>query len=166
MFDFNQSSISPAVKSQLDAQFAFFSDLSKTMFEGAQKINALNVQVANTVFEESLSRTRALLSSSNANEALSIASEQAQPVAEKIRAYQQHVQNILAETQASAAQMFESHAPKTTRATEALLKEIAQKTAEQTSKATQRQQEAIDKLTAPIKQNIERATADVIKATH
>lgn len=157
MFSFNQSSISPAVKSQLEAQFAFFSDLSKTMFEGAQKINELNVQVANTIFEESLSSTRQLLSTTDRNEALSIMAGQAQPAAEKVRAYQQHVRNILAETQASAAQTLESHVPKTTRATEAVVKELSQMAVEETAKVTQRQQEAMEKLTTPIKQNMERA---------
>jgi len=165
MFSFNQPSISPAVKSQLDAQFEFFSDLSKKMFEGVQKVNELNVQVATTVFEESLASTRQLLTSTGRNEALSIIAGQAQPNAEKIRAYQQHVRNILAETQAGAAQTLESHMPKTVRAAEAVVKEVAQKASEETAKVTQRQQEAMAKLTTPIKQNIERAPqANGIKA--
>ena len=157
MFYFNQPSVSPAVKSQIDAQFAFFSDLSKKMFEGVQKMNELNVQVATTVMEESLASTKQLLSSTGRNEALSIVAGQAQPTAEKIRAYQQHVQNILAETQASAAHTLESHVPKTVRATEAVVNEVAQKASEETAKATQRQQEAMEKLTTPIKSNNDRA---------
>src|SRR6476661_97463 len=157
MFYFNQPSISPAVKSQIDAQFAFFSDLSKKMFEGVQKMNELNVQVATTVFEESLASTKQLLSSTDRNEAVSIVAGQAQPITEKIRAYQQHVNNILAETQASAAQTLESHIPKTVRATEAVVNEVAQKASEETAKVTQRQQEAMAKLTTPIKPNNERA---------
>jgi len=165
MYSFNQPSISPAVKSQLDAQFAFFSDLSKKMFEGVQKINELNVQVANTVLEESLSSTRQLLLSAGSNEAISIVAGQTQPAAEKIRAYRQHVSNILVETQASVAQTFESHMPKTARAAEAVVKEVAQKASEETAKVTQRQQEAMAKLTTPIKQNIERPSqANGIKA--
>lgn len=158
MFYFNQPSISPAVKSQVDAQFAFFSDLSKKMFESVQKLNELNVQVATTVFQESLTSAKQLLSSTDRNEALSIVAGQAQPTAEKIRAYQQHVHNILAETQANAAQTLESHIPKTVRATEAVVNEVAQKASEETEKATQRQKEAMEKLTTPIKSNIERAS--------
>jgi phasin family protein len=156
MFNFTQSSVSPAVMSQLDAQFAFFSDLSKKMFECVQRMNELNVQVATTIVEESLASTRQLLSSADRNEALSIMAGQAQPTAEKVRAYQQHVRNILAETQAGAAQTLESHIPKTVRATEAVVKEVAQKASEETAKATQRQQEAMSKLTTPIRQNMER----------
>ena len=159
MFYFNEPSISPAAKSQLDTQFACFSDLSKKMFEGVQKLNELNVQVATTVFEESLNSTKQLLSSNSSNEALSIAAGQAQPAAEKIRAYQQHVQSIIAETQAGAAQTLESYVPKTVRATEAVVNEMAQKASEETAKVTQRQQEAMAKLTTPMKPNTERANA-------
>lgn len=158
MFYFNQPSVSPAAKSQLDAQFAFFSDLSKRMLEGFQKLNQLNVQVATTVFEESLASTRQLLSSTDRNEAFSIVASQAQPTAEKIRAYQQHVSNIFAETQASAAHTLESHMPKTVRATEAVVDEVARKAAEETAKATQRQQEAMEKLTTSIKTNVDRSS--------
>jgi|SwirhirootsSR2_FD_contig_41_7270974_length_561_multi_1_in_0_out_0_1 phasin family protein len=158
MFYFNQPSVSPAVKSQLDTQFAFYSDLSKKMFEGVQKLNELNVQVATAVFEESLTSTKQLLSSTDRNEALSIAAGQAQPAAEKIRAYQHHVQSIFAETQASAAQTLESHMAKTVRATEAVVNEVAQKASEETAKVTQRQQEAMAKLTTPIKPNSERVS--------
>jgi phasin family protein len=157
MFYFNQPSISPAVKSQIDAQFDFFSDLSRKMFDGVRKMNELNVQVATTVFEESLASTRQLLSSADRNEALSIVAGQAQPNAEKIRAYQQHVNNILAETQASAAQTLESHIPKTVRATEAVVNEVAQRASEETAKTTQRQQDAMSKLTTPIKSGNERS---------
>jgi phasin family protein len=156
MFYFNQPSISPAAKSQIDAQFAFFSDLSKKMFEGVRKMNELNVQVATTVFEESLASTKQVLSSTDHNEAISIVAGQAQPAAEKIRAYQQHVHNIFAETQAGAAHTLESHIPKTVRATEAVVNEVAQKASEETAKATQRQQETMSKLTTPIKPNSER----------
>ena len=157
MFYFDQPQVSPAMKSQFDAQFSFFSDFSKKMFEGVQKLNELNVQVATTIFDESLSSTKQLLTSTDSNEAISIAASQVQPAAEKVRAYQQHLQNIFAETQASAAHTLESHVPKAVRATEAVVTEVAQKASEETAKATQRQKQAFEKLTTPIPSNAERA---------
>jgi phasin family protein len=156
MFNFTEQSLTPAIKSQLDAQFSFFSDMSKKMFESAQKINELNVQVAETVFEESLTSAKQLFAATNQNEALSIIAGQSQPAAEKIRAYQQHVQNILAETGVGMAKTLESHAPEATRAAEATVREVTQRASEETMKATQRQKEAVEKLTTPIKQNPER----------
>jgi phasin family protein len=156
MFSFTQQSLSPAIKSQLDAQFSLFSAMSKKMFESAQKINELNVQVAETVIEESLTSAKQLFTATNQNEALSIMAGQSQPAAEKIRAYQQHVQNILAEAGVGMAKTLESHAPEATRAAEATVKEVAQMASEETMKATQRQKEAVEKLTTPIKQSAER----------
>jgi phasin family protein len=156
MFSFTQQSLSPAIKSQLDAQFSLFSAMSKKMFESAQKINELNVQVAETVIEESLTSAKQLFTATNQNEALSIMAGQSQPAAEKIRAYQQHVQNILAEAGVGMAKTLESHAPEATRAAEETVKEVAQMASEETMKATQRQKEAVEKLTTPIKQSAER----------
>lgn len=166
MHSFSQPSASPAVKSQLKAQFSFLSDISKKIFDGAQKISELNVQVAKTVFEESLTSAQQLVASTNQNEALSIVAGQFQPAAEKIRAYRRHVQGILAETQAGMAKTLESHVPEAARAAEAVVKEVAQKASEETAKATQRQKEAAEMLTALIKQNNDRAAqGNVVKST-
>jgi phasin family protein len=151
MHDYTQSSITPAIKSQLEAQFSFFSDVSNKMFGALQKLNELNVQVAQTVMEESLSNAQQLISSNNHHDAISVIAGQAQPAAEKLRAYQHHVQNILAETQVNIAKTAETHLPETTRAAEAVVKEVAQKGAEETERATQRQKTAMEKLTNPIK---------------
>lgn len=167
MFSFSSKSLSPAVKSQFDAQFSFWSDISRKMFDSAQKMNELNLQVAATVYEESLTSTRQLFTAENQNEALSIVAGRTQPAAEKIRAYQQHVQNILAETQVSMNKTFESHMPEATRAAEAVVREIAQKASEETVKATQRQKEIADKLTASIKQASDRSVQGAMpKAAH
>ena len=156
MFYFNNPSVSPAIRTQLDTQFTFFSDMSKKMFEGVQKLNELNVQVATTVLEESLTSTKQLFTSDDRNEAISVIAGLAQPGAEKIRAYQQHVQSIIADTQANAVQTLEAHVPKAVRATEAVVNEVAQKASEETAKATQRQKQAMEKLTTPIHTNTER----------
>lgn len=167
MFNFTQQSISPAVKAQMDAQFSFFTDMSKKMFESVQKVNELNIQVAATVMDESLVNVRQLLSASDQNEALSIVAGQSQPAAEKVRAYQQHLQNIFAETRVDLAKTMETHVPESTRTAEAVVRELAQRASEETSKASQRQKESFEKLTAPFKQNIDRGVqGSNAKATH
>lgn len=150
MQDYTRVPISPAFKSHVAAQFSFFGDVSKNMFGAIQRLNELNVQVAQTVMEESLSNAQQLFSSSNHHDAISVVAGQAQPAAEKLRAYQQHVQNIVAETQVNLAKTAESHLPETTRAAEAVVKEAAEKASEETEKATQRQKAAMEKLTNPI----------------
>src|SRR6478672_11158780 len=103
MNNFFQSSSSPAIKAQLEAQFAFYADVSKKMFDGIQKLNELNIQVGQTLMEETLSNTRQVMQADNRIDALSIAAGQAQPAAEKVRAYNHHVQAIFAEAQVGIA---------------------------------------------------------------
>ena len=150
------TSTSPALTSQLHAQIAFFSDVSQKMVEGMQKITELNLQVAKTLLEESATRSRQLLSAQSPNEGFSIVAQQSMPMLEKVRAYQQHVQKICADTQADVTKSVQSYMPESARATEAVVREVAQKASEVTTTATQRQQEAIQNITAATKQNADR----------
>ncbi len=43
MLTFSKQEVPPALKSHMEAQFAFMSDLSKKMFDGLQKIGQLNI---------------------------------------------------------------------------------------------------------------------------
>jgi len=151
MHDFALSAVSPAIRSGIEAQLSLYGDISRNVFNAFQRLNELNVQVAQTVVEESLASTQELLSSRNHLDAISVVTGQVQPAAEKMRAYQQHLENIVAETQVNLAKTAESHLPEATRAAEELVKEATQKASEETEKATQRQQEVMEKLTNPIK---------------
>lgn len=166
MNNFFKSS-SPAIKAQLDAQFAFYADVSKKMFNGIQKLNELNIQVGQTLMEETLSSTRQVMQAEDRTDALSIVAGQAQPAAEKIRAYNQHVQAIFADAQVDIAKTAETHVPNATRTAEAVVKEVAQKASDQTAKVTERQKEALEKLTTPIRGDGERnQSANGAKSTH
>jgi phasin family protein len=149
MFEFSQTN-SPAAKAHLEAQFAMFSDLSKQIFGAAQRLNELNIQVAQTLMEESLSGAQQILSAKDPTEALSVIAGQAQPHAEKVRAYQQHLADISAGTQVELAKTVENHVPQTSRTAQELAREVAQKASEETQKVTQRQQAAMEKMKTPI----------------
>jgi phasin family protein len=149
MLSFSQP-ITPAVKAHIEAQYSLFSDMSQKMFETAQKINELNIQVAKTVMEESLTNAQQVMVAKDPYEAISIAASQAQPAAEKVRAYQQHLTNIAARTQVDLAKTAESHVPNTSRTAAAVADEVARKATEETEKATLRQKAAMEKLTNPL----------------
>jgi phasin family protein len=134
----------------MKAQFSLFADMSKKLFDTAQKINELNFQVAQTVIEEAITGTRQLLEANDPYEALSISASQAQPAAEKVRAYQQHLANIAAGTQVDLVKTAESHMPETTRTATDVVNEVAKKASEETEKVTQRQKAAMEKLSNPI----------------
>lgn len=150
MLPFSKQEVPPAIKSHLEAQFSFMADLSKKMFEGVQRIAQLNVQVAQTVMEEAINSTHQITESNTLTEYLSIAASQVQPVAEKLRAYQQHLNTIAAGVQVELSRAAEQHVPQTSRTAAAVAEELVRLSAEETEKVTQRQKAAFDKLSKPI----------------
>lgn len=142
--------VTPAVKAHMEAQFSLLTDMSQRLFDTAQKINELNIQVAQTVMEETINGAQQMMVARDPYEAISIASSQAQPAAEKVRAYQQHLSSIAAGTQVELAKTAESHLSETTRTATAVADEVARRASEETQKTTERQRAAMEKLTRPI----------------
>ena len=142
MFSFMQS-MTPAVRAHMDAQLSMFSDMSQQLFGTMQKVSSLNIQIAQTMMEDSLKGAQQVLSAQNPQEVLSIAASQAQPTAERLRAYQQQISNIAASTQADLARSAETHVPQTSRTAAALAEEVARRASEETAKVTQRQRDAM-----------------------
>jgi phasin family protein len=150
MLAFSRQEVPPALKSHLEAQFSFLADLSRKMFDGVQRIGQLNVQVAQTVMEEAINSAHQMIESNTPTEYISVAASQVQPVAEKLRAYQQHLSNIAAGVQVELSKTAEEHVPETTRTAAAVAEEVVRRGAEETDKVTQRQKAAFEKLTKPI----------------
>jgi hypothetical protein len=150
MFNFQNTPISQAMKAQLDSQISFFAQFSDKMFESMQKINELNTQLAVIMVDESLTRAQQMFASSDQP-----GKELNGPV-EKIRNYQQRMQNVFVETQASIAKVVETHVPETVRACEAVVREMTQKASEDAAKVTQRQKEALHEMAAPVAAAAER----------
>lgn len=150
MFTFSQP-MTPAVKDHLRAQFSTFTDMSQRLFDTAQKINELNIQVARNAVEDSITTTQQVLSAQNPMEAISIAAGQVQPATERLRAYQQQLTNLAAGAQVDLARTAESRVPETTRTATAVADEVARTASEETQKATERQRAAMEKTSNPIK---------------
>ena len=149
MFNFTQKD-SPAVRAHVKSQLSMFSDLTKQFFNAAQKVNELNLQVTQTLMDEALTNTQQVLSAKDPTEVLSVIAGQAQPSAEKVRAYQQHIIDIAANTQVDIISAAESHIPEASRTAQDVAKEVARRAAEETEQVTQRQKSAMEKLTSPI----------------
>lgn len=164
MLSFSQP-MTPAVKAHLEAQCSLVSELSQKMFETVQKFNELNMQVARTVVQDSLSSAQQVMVAKDPYEALSIASVQAQPAAEKIRAYQQHLTDIAARSQADMAKTAESHLSTTSRTAAAMADEFARTAAEETEKVTQRQKAVMEKLVNPIERPAPDSRSSIVRAS-
>jgi phasin family protein len=158
MFTFSESPISQAFKAQIDAQLSFFSLFSDKMLDGMQRMTKLNTQVAKTMVDESLAKAQQAVSANDQNGASPLSSEHTLSSAEKIRGYLQHMQNIVADTQAAISTIVEHHMPPDIgRVAEAIENELINKASEDPVKATQNQKEVFGKNAIPITQATERS---------
>jgi phasin family protein len=148
MYPFAQS-VTPAVRTHMDAQMSFVNDISKSFFRSFQQVCDLNIQLAQTMLEETTLAGQQVMSHSRPTEALSAASMRAQPAAEKLRAYQQHVSRVAADTQVELARVTEQHVQETTRTAKALADEVQRAASEETERGMRTQQETMRKFSDP-----------------
>ena len=148
MYPFPQS-VTPAVRTHLDAQTAFLNDLSKSMFRSFQQICDLNIQLAQTLMEETTLASQQVLGAERQTEVLGAAASRAQPTSEKLRAYQQHISRLAADSQAELARVAEQHVQNTSRTARALVDEVARTTTEETERTMREQREAMRSMADP-----------------
>ena len=148
MFPFSQS-VSPAVRTHLDAQMAFMNDMSKSLFRSFQQVCDLNIQLTQTMLEESTLASNSMLTADRQTDMISAAASRAQPTTEKLRAYQQHISRVAADAQVELARVTEQHVQETTRTARALADEVARVASEETDRSMRTQQETMRKFTDP-----------------
>lgn len=148
MYPFSQS-VTPAARTHLEAQLSFFNDMSKSLFRTVQQYSDLNIQLAQTMLEESTMSGQKFITANRPTEAIAAAAAHAQPTAEKLRAYQQHLSRIAADTQVDLSKVAEEHVQETSRTARALADEVARVTSEETEKTLRNQQDAVSKFTDP-----------------
>ena len=140
MFPFSHS-VTPAIRSHLDAHMSFFNDMSKSVSRSFQNLCELNIQLGQTLFEEGNIASQQLLTTENATDVINAAASRAQPAADKFRAYQQHVSRIVADAQIDLARVTEQHAPVTSRTARDLADQVAKEATAETEKGIVTQQE-------------------------
>lgn len=149
MLFFSQQ-VAPSTKAHVESQLNFASEMSKQLFNAVQRVNELNIQLAQAALQDTLSSTREVASADDPYDALSVAASQVQPAAERLRAYQQHLTDIAASTQVELAKTAETHVPETSRTATAVAEEVKRRAAEETQKATERQRAILDKMASPL----------------
>lgn len=150
MFPFSQS-VTPAVRSHLDAQAAFMNDMSKSLFHSFQQLCDLNIQLTQTMLEESTLASNSLLTADRQTDLISAAASRAQPATEKLRAYQQHISRVAADAQVELARVTEQHVQETSRTARALADEVARVATEESDRSMRSQQENMRKFTDPFR---------------
>jgi phasin family protein len=148
MYPFPQT-IAPAVRTHIDAQTAFLNDMSKSLFSSFQQMCDLNIQLVQTMLEETTLASKQVLSTDRQSELLSAATSRTHPATEKLRAYQQHIARLAADSQVDLARVTERHVQNTTRTARALADEVARDASEQTERGLRAQQETARQFTDP-----------------
>lgn len=82
--------------------------LSNTALASAERIAALNLNTARSVFEDSVSSTKALLDAKNPQEAIAQQASQVQPNVEKTVAYTRSVYEITAQAKDEMTKLIEA----------------------------------------------------------
>lgn len=148
MYPFSQS-VTPAVRTHLDAQTAFMNDMSKSLFQSFQQMCNLNIQLVQTMLEETALAGQQILTADRQTEILSAAAARAQPATEKLRAYQQHVSKVAAEAQVELARVTEQHVQNTTRTARQLADEVARTATEETQRGVRQGQDELQRFSDP-----------------
>jgi phasin family protein len=151
MFLFSQS-VTPAVRSHLDAQVAFLNDVSKTWTRSLQNIIDANIQLSQTLLEEGSIAGQQLLTTNHPTEVISAAAQRAQPAAEKIRAYQQHLSRVVADSQVDLSRVAEQHVQETSRTARTLADEVARVATEETQNSLRTQQDTMKNFRDPFQE--------------
>jgi phasin family protein len=148
MYPFPQS-VTPAVRTHLNAQTAFINDLSKTMFRAFQQMCDLNIQLVQTMLEETTTASHQMLTADRQTEMMSAAASRAQPITDKLRAYQQHISRLAADAQVDMARVAEQHVQNTSRTARSLADEVARTASEEAERGLRAQQETVRRFADP-----------------
>jgi phasin family protein len=148
MYPFAQS-VTPAIRSHLDAQVAFLNDVSKSWTQSLRNVLELNLQLGQTLLEEGTIAGQKLLTADRPTDALSAAAGRAQPAADKFRAYQQHLSRVVADSQVELARVAEQHVQETSRTARGLADQVARTATEETENSIRTQQENLKNFRDP-----------------
>ncbi|GJI91118.1 phasin family protein [Duganella sp. Dugasp56] len=164
MYPFSQT-VTPAAKNHMEAQLSFFNDISKSLFRTVQQYSDLNIQLAQTLLEEGTNVSQQVITAHRPTEAIAAVAAHAQPTAEKLRAYQQHLSRIAADTQVDLSKVAEERVQETSRTAKALADEVARVTSEETEKTLRSHQDAVQKFTDPFTDGMRQSRGNEMRSS-
>ena len=139
--------------------------MSKSFSRSLQSIVELNLQLGQTLLEESSIAGQQLLTTDRATDAISVAASRAQPASDKLRAYQQHISRVAADAQVDLARVTEQHVQNTSRTARALADEVARTATEETERNIHQQQETARNFRDPFQHSEARKNGGTLHAS-
>lgn len=118
-----------AMRSGLDAQVTFMTELTRRSYDSVRKLSELNLHFAQLLMQDSVAATRQVLACSDPLQMPSTMANAAQPVAEHLRNYQQQLIGMLTGTQVELTRQAEALLPQGARSyTAAMVQTLARDT--------------------------------------
>lgn len=142
MFPFSKP-VNPVLGSHLDSQFAFFNDFSRSLSGSFQSLCEANLKLSQTMFEETMRAGQRVLTTGNANDMLGAVASGAQPTADTLRAYQQHISRLTADAQVELARVTQQHGEQTSRTAHALADEVTRVAVEANERSANQNEETL-----------------------
>jgi phasin family protein len=125
----------PALKSHLETQLNFMTELSQKTLDATRQVSELNLQVARQMIDAWLNLGRALLQAGDPFQMTQAAINGIQPAAEQLRSYQQQMMGLLARTQAELTRSAQDGIPAAGRSASAMADEMVRNAAASASAA-------------------------------
>ena len=104
------SSKSP-MRSGIDAQVSFMTELTRRTYDSVRKLSELNLHFAQLLMQDSVSATRQVLACSDPLQMASTMANAAQPAADHLRSYQQQLIGMLTGAQVELTRGAEAFMP-------------------------------------------------------
>lgn len=163
MFSFSQP-INPVLRAHLDSQLTFFNDLSNSMSGSFQNVCLANGKLGQDMLEETLNTGQRMLATQNPTDVLAAASSGAQPAADKLLAYRQHLSSLAADAQIDVARLTQQHGQEASRTAHAWSDEVTRVTAEATDRNMRQHEEALKSARDPFRHVSTQRTEDSAQA--
>ncbi len=117
-----------AMRSGLDAQVNFMTELTRRSYDSVRKLSELNLHFSQLLMQDSVAATRQVLACSDPLQMAAAMANAAQPVAQHLRSYQQQLMGMLTGAQVELTRTAESLMPQGSRYAAALAETMARDT--------------------------------------
>jgi cell division septum initiation protein DivIVA len=159
MFPFSQP-VSPFVRSHLDSHAAFFNELSRSLTNSFQNVFQANLQLSQSMFEETLRASQHMLAPYGATDAPGVDASRPQPTSDKMQVYQQLLSRLAADSHVDLARITQQHVQETARTAQAMSEEVTRAASEATSRNAQRLEASSKEMRDALDADAARGTKD------
>lgn len=114
----------PLMKSGLEAQVSFITELTRRSYDSMRKLNELNLHFVQQMMQDASDASSNMLRCTDPFQLAAAAAKAAQPAADHLRHYQQQLFNMLSGAQLELARNAQSLMPETSRYASAMARSL------------------------------------------